>query len=545
MRAFVRNTLSRPRPLHSPATRAPSTPAVAESSTERRPDACFPPRLDRWARLDMRVLLPVCILLAVASLAVPVAPGYDAWSWLVWGRELARFDLDTTGGPSWKPLPVLVTSILSPFGDAAPTLWLLLVRTVTFLSLGLAARLALRLADPLAAAVAPILMLLTPNTDARFFRYAAQGFAEPLMVALLLGAIERHLDDRRDHALVLGVLAALLRPEVWPFLGLYALWLWFAEPRLRRLALGLLPLVPLLWLGGDWLGSGGVLTGADRARVAVDEDPTMRLIQADAEVFEVVIAPVWAGAVIAMLVSLRRREPVVPTLGALSLAWLGLLFVMTAKLGFYSGGRFAVPAGGLLSILAAVGLVRTVDAAGGLTRRALGLGQAVETSAGRESALPWRHRARILPAAARVAALLGLAALATPFAAGRAASVPVQASAWSKRAGADLEVRELGQRPGMAKAFAACGPIAVDWYDLAREAPVAVAWELELPLDHVQRRLRGGRGHVFALREGKRFKRLSRQVRSEPRRGVGERTGATRLVASSPQWALFAVRCDR
>jgi MFS family permease len=495
----------------------------------------------------MRVLLPACLVLAAASLAVPVAPGYDAWSWLVWGRELARLDLDTTGGPSWKPLPVLVTSILSPFGDAAPTLWLLVIRTTTFLSLGLAARLALRLAGPLAAAVAPILVPLTPNPEARFLRYAAQGFAEPLIVALLLGGIERHLDGRRDHALVLGVLAALLRPEVWPFLGLYGLWLWRAEPRRRRLAIGLLPLVPILWLGGDWLGSGGVLTGADRARDAGDEAPAMQLAQAHAEVFEVVTAPVWVAAVVTMLAGLRRREPfVVPVLGALALAWLALLFVMTAALGFYSGGRFAVPAGALLSILAAVGVVRVVDAAGGLARRLVGPGYAVEASGVGGSVPLRRHPARIAPAAARVGAVLGLAALTMPFAAGRLASVPAQASAWSERAVADAEVRKLAQSPGVAKALAACGPIAVDWYYLARDAPVAVAWELELPLDHVQRRLRGGRGHVFALREGKRFQRLSRRAMSESRRGAGARdAGSVELVASSPRWGLFAVGCER
>ena len=51
--------------------------------------------------------------------------------------------------------------------------------------------------------------------------------------ALALWAFERHLDGRRDHALYLGFAAALLRPEVWPFLGLYGLWLWFREPELR------------------------------------------------------------------------------------------------------------------------------------------------------------------------------------------------------------------------------------------------------------------------------------------------------------------------
>ncbi len=494
----------------------------------------------------MRLLLPVSLALGALSLALPVSPGYDAWSWLVWGRELAHLDLDTTGRPSWKPLPVLVTSILWPFGDAAPTLWLLVVRTATFLSLGLAARLALRLAGPLAAAVAPILMLLTPNSDLRFFRYVAQGFAEPLIVALLLGGIERHLDGRRDHALVLGVLAALLRPEVWPFLGLYALWLWFAEPRLRRLAVGLLPLVPLLWLGGDWLGSGGILTGADRARVAVDEAPAMRLAGAEAEAFEVVTAPVWVAAVVAILVALRRREPfVVPVLGAVALAWLGLLFVMTAALGFYSGGRFAIPAGALLSILAAVGLVRVIRASGGLAQRMLGRSAPPASGAG-ESVAGRGPRGLIGPVTVQATAALVLVGLAVPFALPRLASVPGQARAWSARAAADDEVRALARAPGVAEQLAACGPVAVDWYDLAREAPVAVAWELDLPMDNVQRRLRSGRGHVFALRDGKRFARLSRQAKGEIVPGAGRPgPGGIRLVASSPRWGLFAVGCDR
>ena len=64
-------------------------------------------------------------------------------------------------------------------------------------------------------------------------RDSALGNSEPLMAALVLWAFERHLDGRRDHALYLGAGAALMRPEVWPFLGLYGLWLWFRDPQLR------------------------------------------------------------------------------------------------------------------------------------------------------------------------------------------------------------------------------------------------------------------------------------------------------------------------
>jgi hypothetical protein len=63
-----------------------------------------------------------------SAFVLPLAPGYDAWAWLTWGREAGRLELSTVDGPAWKPLPVAVTALLAPAGDAAPALWLLLVR---------------------------------------------------------------------------------------------------------------------------------------------------------------------------------------------------------------------------------------------------------------------------------------------------------------------------------------------------------------------------------------------------------------------------------
>jgi hypothetical protein len=63
----------------------------------------------------MRKLIAACLLLAAASLLLPSEPSYDPLAWLIWGRELAHFQLDTSGGPSWKPLPVFVTALLAPY----------------------------------------------------------------------------------------------------------------------------------------------------------------------------------------------------------------------------------------------------------------------------------------------------------------------------------------------------------------------------------------------------------------------------------------------
>ena len=205
---------------------------------------------------------PRCLLLAALSLLLPWALAFDPWSWLVWGREAGRFELDTAGGPSWKPLPVVATTLLALAGGAAPALWLILARAGGLLAVAGAAVLAGRLAGGAAAATAAVAMALSEwwlfNT--------ALGNSEGLLAAAALWAVVAQLAGRHRVALALVLGAALLRPEAWPFLGGYALWLWRTgrEPP-GVLALALLP-VPLLWFGPDVLGAGGALGASSAAR---------------------------------------------------------------------------------------------------------------------------------------------------------------------------------------------------------------------------------------------------------------------------------------
>src|SRR3712207_7297874 len=64
------------------------------------------------------VPLPAAIVLASLvlgglSLLLPSSPTYDPMAWIIWGREITELDLLTTDGPSWKPLPVLLTTLRS------------------------------------------------------------------------------------------------------------------------------------------------------------------------------------------------------------------------------------------------------------------------------------------------------------------------------------------------------------------------------------------------------------------------------------------------
>jgi hypothetical protein len=85
--------------------------------------------------------------------------------------------------------------------------------------------------------------------------------------------VERHLDGRRTEAFLLGVAGGLLRPELWPFLLLYGLWLMWVEPRRRWLVLGCGRAHLALWFLPEWWGSGDPSRAAARAR---DPTPTRR-----------------------------------------------------------------------------------------------------------------------------------------------------------------------------------------------------------------------------------------------------------------------------
>ena len=84
---------------------------------------------------------------AVSLLVVRPAPGYDAWMWLLWGREVLGGGLSTVDGPAFKPLPVAVCALLAPLGGAAPWAWVAIVRVAAVAAIWLAFRLGRDLAS--------------------------------------------------------------------------------------------------------------------------------------------------------------------------------------------------------------------------------------------------------------------------------------------------------------------------------------------------------------------------------------------------------------
>jgi hypothetical protein len=315
-------------------------------------------------------VIVACLALAAVSLAYPSTPTYDPWAWVMWGREILQLDLVTEGGPSWKPLPILFTVPFSLLGDdVAPYLWVWIARAGGLLGCVLAFRVARRLIGGgvygALAGVGAAAALLSSN---KYVRDAALGNSEPLLAALALWAFERHLDARRDHALYLGVACALLRPEVWPFLGLYGLWLWFSEPRLRPRLVGFAALVPALWFLPEWWGSGDPFRAGARANspnpgsAAYAASPALELVKRH---FGVTVATVEAGTLVATVHAAvmwltRRREGPTVALALGGFVWFALVAAMT-EAGFAGNQRYLIVTTAVMCVLAGMGAARVLQ----------------------------------------------------------------------------------------------------------------------------------------------------------------------------------------
>jgi hypothetical protein len=461
------------------------------SAVDVQPSRVTTPR-GRWP-----AAVGLAVLLGAATLLVPATLGYDAWAWTVWGRQLAHLDLATTAGPSFKPLPVLALAPLSVLGAATPVVWMGLMRAAAVLSLLLAYRLGSRLAGPLAGAVAALSLALSAD----LYRTALLGSAEPVLIALTLGAADRHLAGRRDWALALVALAGLIRPEAWVLLGAYGVFVWLREPRLRPLVAAAVVLPPALWLGLDWIGSGDPLhasstaTSATEGSAANAKVPALEVVRRAADA---VIVPTLILAAVGVAFAARRRDRPVLSLAGLALGWIAVVAIM-AEVGFTGTRRYLAAPAAALCVVAGVGLVWLLDAV--RERRArIAVGVAVAVLALAPALLRAREDARLLSVARSQASQRDELVRAIDRAGGRAAVL----------------------RPGH--------PAINPWLQ------TALAWELDVPLSGVQAAWSSSRRHPHWAPPALVFRAPARLAGPRPALPRGVRTD---VVTRSGRWRVL------
>ena len=369
-----------------PATAAP--PGRAESAA---------PATSRWSLPPGRFyngLILVALIVGAVSLLIPSTPSYDPWAWIVWGREIVHINLQTTGGPSWKPLPMLFTTVFALFGKAEPDLWLVVARAGAFAAVAMVFRLSFRLtrqigsystrapanADRLTALgpalLAGLIAALGLALSGGYISDNALGYSEGLATALMLIAMERHLDGRPRQAFAVGFLVALDRPEIWLFWGPYGLWLFWRDPEARRLVISLFVLIPVLWFLPEYWGSGHFLRGVSRAQhprsnsLAFAKSPffselidaawptiLLRIKLAAAALVGVVAALVWRRwrreGPAALRTPQTRPQAAAAIAGIAGLMWFVVIATMT-QIGFSGNNRYLVLGSALVEVCGAV-----------------------------------------------------------------------------------------------------------------------------------------------------------------------------------------------
>ncbi len=384
---------------------------LSASTAELRAPSLGTPREQTASPLALRLtggrvylgLGALALTIAALSLLIPSTPSYDPWAWLVWGREIVHIKLHTTGGPTWKPLPVVFTTVFALFGKAAPDLWLVVARAGALMAAAMVFRVTWRLTASLAPlrgrALFPALLAAAIATvsivGARgFISDNALGYSEGLMTALVLITFESHLDGHRHRAFAVGFFAALDRPELWLAWGPYGLWLFWKDPGARKLVIALFVLIPVLWFLPEYWGSGHFLRGVNRAQHPRSNSPAFAKcpfcteFKAHAWPTLLLRLKVVAGLAIAVAVGflwrvratlLRpaqlggadRSRLAIVVLGLGGLAWWVLIGVLT-QAGFSGNDRYLVLGAALIAIAGGVGWGWAAIGLAGLFGRVVG-----------------------------------------------------------------------------------------------------------------------------------------------------------------------------
>jgi hypothetical protein len=376
-------------------TDLPRNASALGASPGARADAA--PETPRWwggARFYGWLAL-VCLVVAAVSLLIPSTPSYDPWSWLVWSREIVHGQLIiTTGGTSWKPLPMIFTIPFALFGGAAPFLWLIVARAGALAAVVMVFRLAFRLTRRVGglfgspdaglgrfATLAPALLAgcigavsLALSASGGFVSSNTLGYSEGLATALLLVAIECVLDGRLRAAFFVGFLVALDRPEIWLFWAPLGLWLLWRDPGMRAWVVGSAALVLVAWFLPVKLGCGSFTCSVARAvhprsnSLAFAHDPFVAELKQAAWPTMLLriklVAALLVAATVVLLARARSRgeavwspahraRAIAALLGLGGLAWFVVIAIMT-QVGFSGNNRYLVLGSALVDTCGAI-----------------------------------------------------------------------------------------------------------------------------------------------------------------------------------------------
>ncbi len=379
---------------------------IASPVTARAGDRGPYPPLVRWAGdHPLASCWALAVLLGIISGIVwPTIPSYDPFSWVVWGHAVSSSSIPfyVGSGPSWKPLPFFFTIVYGLFGSAAPWLWVVTARIGGIAGLLGAGRLCFLLSRraglpawaPWVASLAAVAGIVLSYSESLWSYYFFRGTSEVFLIGIWLWAIERMFTRHHWQAYILLSLEGWMRPEAWPFLFVYGIYLFWRHPDMRVWVIIGLVSQPVAWFVPPWISTGHPFLAATHASEyngQLGSNPLLTVIKRGESIQPLpslglavlaALIGVWRGRtllralgrcwrrpseLLARLSGESTEVPLVLSLAVLALAWWVVVIVETED--HYPGlQRFYLPAAAMICVLSGFCLVQIATWIGGLLR---------------------------------------------------------------------------------------------------------------------------------------------------------------------------------
>jgi len=348
---------------------APPISAAPEVHEEQRAHEPVPWTLRGFVRRHpwwTTAMILVAIAIALVAWA-GTRPSFDAYGWLAWGYQTIHGTLDLGGAPSWKPLPLLFTAPFAIFGHYELWLWMITAVTVALAGAVFAGRIAFRLTGGAAAGADPDpIRRYAPIVAAIFAGGAVLGLedymhyilsvqSDPMLVTFGLAALDMFLLGRFRWTLVLGVLAAIGRPEFFPFVGVFMIWAWFKVPSMRWWLIGGVLVIAFMWFGIPTITNHRPNIAGELAQKSPRALRRNQLFGTIGRFGELHYLPVWIAAAFAIVLAAARRNWVVLGMAAGAVVWV-IVEIAFAYHGWPALPRYMFEPAAVCAVLAGVGV---------------------------------------------------------------------------------------------------------------------------------------------------------------------------------------------
>lgn len=297
-------------------------------------------------------------------------PGYDPYGWLIWGYQTLHGGLNLGGAPSWKPFSYIPNVVFALFGNHALHLWMVTSVSVSLAGGVFAGRIAYRLTaregaswwPPVVAAIvaaAGVLgiqdgSLALPGTMS-YFHYVLSAQSDSMIVSVCLAAVDMFLVRRLAWAWWLGVYAGLGRPEVWPFLVIYGVWILWRKPEMRWMVVAGALITAFFWFGIPEITNGKPNVAGQLALKSPRELHSNKVTGTISRYTHLLYLPIEIAALVAVGLALLRRNLTVLTMGGMVVLWV-LIEIAFVLHGFPGVQRYLFEAAGLTAVLAGIGI---------------------------------------------------------------------------------------------------------------------------------------------------------------------------------------------